>query len=146
MKPTAHRVISVYLALVASAVALQFTLWRVWSQASDRAEQTSDAIWQVLGWGQLIALALTLVVTFGAKRKQDTDPAADTRGWLNANILFYCAVVLSLAFLPIWLAANWGKALPEDAFWLVWYIINTAGPVVFAIAALRLWRSTPAAE
>ncbi len=136
-----RRLIGLYLALVAVAVAVQFTLWRVYSQASDRAEQASDAIWQVLGWCQLIALALTLATTFPAKRKLDTDP--DTRQWLTANLLFYGAVLLSLTFLPIWLAANWGYPPPEDAFWLVWYVIDTVGPVVFAVTALRLWRSHP---
>lgn len=133
-----RRAISLYLALVAVAVTAQFTLWRVYSPASGSARAASDAIWNVLGWCQLAGLALTLAVTHRQKRSLDADPASSRRRWLTANLLFYSALLLALAFLPIWLAAGWGDPPPEDTFWLVWYVINTAGPVIFAVTALRI--------
>ena len=136
------RVTSAYLFLVALAVAVQFNIWTVYAQASDRANDTAVTIWNVLGWCQLAGLVIALVTTFKAKRHHDTGAGAPTRQWLAANLLFYGALVLTLAFLPNWLAARWGDPPDESTFWSVWYVIDTLVPVVLAVEALRIWRTT----
>ena len=134
------RAASVYLAVVAVCVAVQFTVWTIYAQASDRANDAATAIWNLLGWCQLAGLAIVLGTTFQAKRRHDKDHATSTRQWLTANRLFYSAILLTLAFLPNWLAARWGQPPNEATFWMVWYVIDTVLPVVFTVEALRLWR------
>ena len=135
-----NRAGSVYLGLVALSVAVQFTVWTIYAQSSDRASDTANNIWNVLGWCQLAGLAMILVTTFKEKRRHDDDPLTSTRQWLTANRIFYSTLLLTLAFLPNWFAARWGEPPDQSAFWMVWYIIDTVLPVVFTVEALRLWK------
>lgn len=136
------RAAGIYLAVVGICVAVQFTVWTIYAQASDRADAAAAAIWNLLGWGQLAGLAIVLGTTFKAKRRHDADHSIGTRQWLTANWLFYTAVLLTMAFLPNWFAASWGQPPNEPTFWMVWYVIDTVVPVVFTVEALRIWRST----
>ena len=138
------RAMSVYLVVVALSVAVQFNVWTIYAQASDSANDAATAIWNVLGWCQLAGLVIVLGTTFKAKRRHDADPTGATRQWLTANLLFYGALVLTLAFLPNWLAARWGDPPNEATFWAVWYVIDTLVPVLLAVEALRIWRTAKA--
>ena len=135
------RAVSVYLALVAIGVAVQFTFWTIYAQASERASQAAGTAWDVIGWSMLAGLVLVLVVTHREKQKGHPNSASGAREWLTANRLFYAAVVLTLAFLPNWFAALWGEPPNEATFWMVWYVIDTVTPVVFCVTAIRLWRA-----
>ncbi|MDE0121786.1 MAG: hypothetical protein OXS33_08645 [bacterium] len=134
------RVISVYLALVAIGLAVQFTTWTIYAQASQRARDAAGAVWDVIGWSMLAGLVLTLVVTYQEKQRRDAGTTS-TRQWLSANRLFYAALVLTLAFMPNWFASRWGEPPNEATFWMVWYVIDTVTPVVFGVTAIRLWRT-----
>ncbi len=98
---------------MALSVAVQFTVWTIYAQSSDRASDTANNIWNVLGWCQLAGLAMILVTTFKEKRRHDDDPLTSTRQWLTANRIFYSALLLILAFLPNWFAALGGAAGPK---------------------------------
>ncbi len=134
------RVISVYLALVAIGLAVQFTTWTIYAQASQRARDAAGAVWDVIGWSMLAGLVLTLVVTYQEKQRRDAGTTS-TRQWLTANRLFYAALVLTLAFMPNWFASRWGEPPNQATFWMVWYVIDTVTPVVFGVTAIRLWRT-----
>ena len=134
------RAISVYLALVAICLAVQFTFWTVYAQASERAREAAGTAWDVIGWSMLGGLVLVLVVTYQEKQRGHADSPTGTRQWLTANRLFYASLVLTLAFLPNWFAALWGEPPNQATFWMVWYVIDTVTPVVFGVTAIRLWR------
>ncbi|MDE0133168.1 MAG: hypothetical protein OXM62_06375 [bacterium] len=135
------RAISVYLALVAICLVVQFTFWTIYAQASERASDVAGAVWDVIGWCMLAGLVLVVVVTYREKQGDHPDSSAGARQWLTANRLFYAALVLTLAFLPNWFAARWGEPPNDATFWMVWYVIDTVTPVVFGVTAIRLWRT-----
>ena len=135
------RAISIYLALVAVGVIVQFTVWTIYAKTSDRANDTAGAIWTVLGWCMLAGLVMMVVTTFQEKQKSEADSSTSARCCHMSNVLFYGAVLLTLAFLPNWFAARWGQPPSEGTFWAVWYIIDTVAPVLFVVEGLRLWRT-----
>ncbi len=135
------RAISIYLALVAVSVTAQFTVWTIYAKTSDPANNTAGAIWNVLGWCMLAGLVLTVVTTFQEKQRSEADSSTNARCCHMSNVLFYGAVLLTLAFLPNWFAARWGQPPSEGTFWAVWYIIDTVAPVLFVVEGLRLWRT-----
>lgn len=136
-----RRAISIFLALVAVCLVLQFTTWTVYAQSSDRAADAAGAVWDVIGWSMLAGLVLVMVVTYREKQGGHADSATGARQWLTANRLFYAALVLTLAFLPNWSASRWGEPPNYATFWMVWYVIDTVTPVVFGVTAIRLWRA-----
>ena len=64
------------------------------------AYNTAGAIWTVLGWCMLAGLVLTVVTTFQEKQKSEADSSTSARCCHMSNVLFYGAVLLTLAFLP----------------------------------------------
>ena len=135
------RAISLYLAVVAIALVVQFTTWTIYAQASERASEAAGTAWDVIGWSMLAGLVLVLVVTHQERQRGHPDSSSGAREWLTANRLFYAALVLTLAYLPNWFAARWGEPPNEATFWMVWYVIDTVTPVVFGVTAIRLWRN-----
>lgn len=136
------RAISIYLALIAVATTVQFAVWTIYAKTSDRANDLANTIWNVLGWCMLAGLVLMLVTTFREKQRIDADPSTSAQHCCTPNVLFYGAVLLTLAFLPNWFAARFGQVTNESTFWTVWYFIDTVVPVLFAVEALRLWRAS----
>ena len=94
------RAISIYLALVAVSVTVQFTVWTIYASASDRANDTAGAIWTVLGWCMLAGLVMMVVTTFQEKQRSEGDSSTSARCCHMSNVLFYGTVLLALAFLP----------------------------------------------
>lgn len=135
------RAISVYLALVAICLAVQFTTWTIYAQASKQADEVAGTVWDVIGWSMLAGLVLVMVITYQEKQGGHPESPTAARQWLTANRLFYAALVLTLAFLPNWFASRWGEPPNEATFWMVWYVIDTVTPVVFGVTAIRLWRT-----
>ena len=127
------RVVGAYLALVAVAVLAQFVAWPLYED--DHADAAVDT-WLILNWFIAAGLALMLVITTRAKRSCDAEGGDDTRQWVRANAMFYCTVLLAVAFVPNWFAAAWG----ESANGTIWHIIDTVVPVLFLVQARRLLR------
>ncbi len=133
------RAIGVYLALVALAVAAQFVAYPLYAYEGDNLDAANDT-WLVLDWLMFVGLMLAVVTTFRAKQQSDAGSSADLRRWFGANAMFYGTVLLTLAFVPNWFAAAWSEG--DDS--TIWHLIDTALPVLFAVQARRLWRTTPA--
>lgn len=132
-----HRLISVYLALAALAVAVQFALFPLYAyDAAGEIRGTAMDVWHVLDWFMAAGLALLAVTTCRQKRRHDG--GADLRLWLRSNLMFYGTVLLAVAFVPNWFASAWGS----NANGTIWHLIDTVLPVMFAVEALRLWRAT----
>ena len=66
------------------------------------------------------------------------DYCTGVRQWIESNVMFYGAVMLTLAFIPNWFATQWGHN-PDGT---IWHLIDTVLPVMFAIEARRIWRMT----
>ena len=133
-----HRLISLYLALVAVAVAVQFVVYPLYAYDS-RGEVVDSAldVWHVLDWFMAAGLVLLVTTTCREKRRHDAEGSSGVRPWLRSNFMFYGAVLLVLAFVPNWFEAAWG----HNDNWTIWHLIDTVLPVMFAAEAHRLWRS-----
>lgn len=133
-----HRLISVYLALVAVAVGVQFVVFPLYAYDSDGEAMASALdVWHVLGWFMAVALVLMLVTTCREKCRLAGDTSADLRPWLRSNVLFYATVLLALAYVPSWFESAWNG----NNNWTIWHLIDTVLPVLFAAEAYRLWRA-----
>ena len=134
-----RKLMSAYLLLVAVAVAVHFVVFPLYAYDSDG--ETTDAalnVWHVLDVFMAAGLALMVLTTWREKCRHEGDSSADFRPWLRANVMFYGTVLLALAFVPNWFEYAWGwNSKP-----IVWHVIDTVLPVMFAVEAHRLWRAT----
>ena len=88
-----HRLISVYLALVALAVGVQFMVFPLYAYDADGEVMASALdLWHVLGWFMAAGLVLMLVTTCRQKCRYAGDTSADIRPWLRSNVMFYTTV------------------------------------------------------
>lgn len=134
-----HRLISVYLALVAVAVAVQFVVFPLYAYDSDGEVMASALdVWHVLDWFMAAGLVLMVVTTYREKRRHDGEGSSDVVAWLRSSFMFYGAVLLALAFVPNWFEAAWGYS----DNWTIWHLVDTVLPVMFAVEGHRLWRAT----
>ena len=133
-----ERVISIYLALVALVYVAQSVMYPVYGFEPDgTAASGATTVWHVLNWFIALGLAAMLFTTYREKRRLDAETSPDLRPWVGASVKFYAAVVLTMAFVPNWVAA----IVEQGEIRLVWYAINTSLPVLFAVEAHRLWHS-----
>ena len=133
-----HRLMSVYLIVVAVAVAVHFMVFPLY--AYDSGGETMDAalnVWHVLDVLMAAGLVLMMLTTWREKRRYGGD-SSDLRPWLRSNVMFYGTVLLALAFVPNWFEYAWGWNSEP----VVWHAIDTVLPVMFAVEAHRLWRAT----
>lgn len=134
-----QRLISLYLALVAVAVAVQFVVYPLYAYDSEGEVMASALdVWHVLDWFMAAGLVLLVVTTCREKRRHDGEESSDVRPWLRSNFMFYGAVLLALAFVPNWFEAAWGS----NDNWTIWHLVDTVLPVMFAAEGHRLWRAT----
>lgn len=133
-----HRLISAYLLLVAVAVAVHFVVFPLYAYDSD-GETIGSAlnVWHVLDVFMAAGLAMMMLTTWREKRRHEGD-SSDLRPWLRSNVMFYGTVLVALAFVPNWFEYAWGwNSKP-----IVWHVIDTALPVMFAVEGHRLWRAS----
>ncbi len=136
---SANRLISLYLVLVAAAVAGQFFAFPLYAyDAADEVRVVADNVWSVLNFFMAAGLALVMLTANRERRRQDEAPSPDHRSWLGSNVMFYGSVLAAVAFVPNFLGAISGG----NESGIVWYLLNTVIPVMFAKEAHRLWRAT----
>ena len=133
-----RKLMSAYLLLVAVAVAVHFVVFPLYAYDSD-GETIGSAlnVWHVLDVFMAAGLALMMLTTWRETRRTEGDSSADLRPWLRSNVMFYGTVLLSLAFVPNWFEYAWGWNSDP----IVWHVIDTVLPVMFAVEAHRLWRA-----
>jgi hypothetical protein len=133
-----ERVISHYLALVALVTAAQSVTFPVYGYESDgTAASGAITVWHVLNWFMALGLAAMLSTTYREKQRLDAETSSDLRPWIGASAKFYLTVLLTVAFVPNWVAAIFERG----EVGLVWYAINTSIPILFALEAIRLRRA-----
>ncbi len=134
-----EQAISIYLALVALVTVAQSVMFPVYGYEPDgSAASSANTVWHVLNWFMAVGLAATLFTTYREKRRLDAEISPDLRPWVAASVKFYAAVVLTMAFVPNWVAA----IVEQGEIGLVWYAINATLPIIFALEAIRLRRAT----
>ncbi len=129
------RTISVYLALAVVWVLVHF-LEHTFENVS-MASSDGDTRLAVLDMVIALAFLLTLVTSYQATRGH----AGQSRIWFASYLFFYWAVLVAVPFF-----ANWFASLGHTDDGFLWVFVETAGPLTWAVQAVRLWRSTATAE
>lgn len=108
------------------------------------------AVWHVLDVLMLVGLALGMGFNYVHKRRIDGRDAGDpvTRGYLEANVVFYTTTVVTILFLHNWFALlATGDVSQGDnhTAWVIWAVVDTALPIVLGVTGCRVWRETSSA-
>ena len=133
------RLIAVYLALVAAAVAVNFIITPLYHPGGD----APFPVWAVLNWFMAAGIIITVITTFLEKRSKTPDlelgdANADLKRYLEVNTVFYGAVVVFILYFWNWFSLLDPDNSPDGQFWVV---IDTLMPIVMGVAGCRLWRN-----
>ncbi len=128
-----RRILGAYSLVTAAVVGVFFFITPLYDDGS-----TGYPTWTLLNWFMAPAVLISFVASLNWKlglRKAD-DGNADLKRYLEVNVLFYSALVLSLWFLSNWLGDMVGEEVP-----LLWSFIDPLYVAVTGACGVRLWRS-----
>ena len=132
------RLAGLYLFVVGVAVTLHFLATQfydpTWSDAS-------LPVWQVLNPLQIIALIIVLLVAIERKHNAgaDSSDAPVTRGYLEANVLFFFAAGVLIAHLWNWFGVQWSDPVNSDN--QLWIFIDISLALMFIPTSIDLLRN-----
>lgn len=131
------RLAGVYLLVVGVAVTLHFLATQfydpTWSDAS-------LPVWQVLNPLQIIALIIVLLVSMERKQKADAgNDAPVSRGYLEANVLFFFTAGVLIAHLWNWFGVQWSDPVNTDN--QLWIFIDIALALILIPTSIDLLRN-----
>ena len=111
------RIIGVVYILVSIVVAVQFLAWRLYD---------SDAVWEIVNYVSLVAIALAFYFNLDRKRKSDaSSDGSVNREYLESNVMYFATMVLAALFLFNWLnllvngVSEVGEEMMHDVVWVV---------------------------
>ena len=127
---TLKRIIGIYLIAVAAIVAVHTIIEPLYHTSTEAAPYTPN--WAYINPLMAIAVALSLVCSFGWKRRADREggDAPVTRHYLAANTLFYGFLFVGILFFWNWfnyVSPNF-TAVGDDTVTLVWGLIDALLP------------------
>ena len=133
------RVAGAYMVLAAVAVAVFFIINAFLLDSID-----VPGVWNVLDVLMLVGLALALIFNYANKREEGEGSfdGSVTRRYLDASILFYLTVAVTILFLHNWLSL---LVLGNDSLegnhqaWVIWAIVDTLAPITLGVTGCRLW-------
>ena len=128
---TGKRVLAVYLLAVGLAVAVNFVATPFYHEGGP-----DYPVWDVLNWFMATAMVIAVVAAFVEKRRS-CQAGDDLKRHVDANAVFYTAVVVLLLFLSN-SAANLADHDSQSAD--VWAMVDATMPVVLGVVGMRLWR------
>ena len=133
---------AVYLIGVAIAVAVFFV---VNSFLVDSIEVMD--VWYGLDVLMFVGLVIALPHNYARKlRECSGDPGgAVTRRYLDVNAAHYLTVGVTILFLHNWLSllAGGPESLDNnDPAWVIWAVVDTLLPIVFAVTGRSLWKES----
>lgn len=136
------RVIGVYLIAVAVIVAVHTIIEPLYHTSTEAAPYTPN--WGYINPLMAIAVALSLVCSYGWKRRADREggDAPVTRHYLAANTLFYGFVFVGILFFWNWfnyVSPNF-TAVGDDTVTLVWGFIDALLPPLLGAMGMCLLR------
>ena len=98
-------------------VAVQFLAWRLYD---------SGAVWEIVNYVSLVAIALAFYFNLDRKRKSDGSiDGSINREYLESNVMYFATMVLAALFLFNWLnllvngASEVGEEVMHDVVWVV---------------------------
>lgn len=127
----------VYLIAVGIAVVAQFLFGPVYGGDGSQFDT-----WAVLNWLMAAGLLIALAVAIRDKFRLDGGPVgpSDWLRYLEVNVTYYAALGVAILFFANWIGLLWGPGSREQWNWVVWAIVDTALPLLFASVGLRVWR------
>ena len=132
LKPGAGAV----LLLIGAAVAVHLIATQLYDPT---VEGTARTVWAVLDPLMVVGLLITLLATWGWKRRVDADADRSvSREWLETNVILYLAAALLLAVLWNWIGTMFSE--PSVSEGLLWVAIDSTLPLLLASVGLRLLR------
>ena len=133
--------VALVLVFCSVAVALQFMLGPIYGHIGN----AELAVWYYLDMLMAVSLIVTLAVQLQRKRSADRSRGDSlSRERLEANVMFYLALVVSL-----WFFRNWFDFLSSSpigdqstATLVIWYILDPLLVILVGLTGVRLWRNS----
>ena len=129
------RVTSVYLIVLAVVVAVNFIITPLYHPGGDEPY----TVWEVLNWFMAVGMVITVVASYIQKRRVDADGSSDIKRYLEANAVFYLAVVVFIIFFWNWFSDLSPNNQPDGQYWVV---VDTLMPIVMGLTGRRMWACT----
>ena len=129
------RVTSVYLIVLAVVVAVNFIITPLYHPGGDEPY----TVWETLNWFMAVGMVITVIASYVQKRRVDGDGSADLKRYLEANAVFYLAVVVFLIFFWNWFSNLSASNEADGQFWVV---VDTLMPVVMGVTGCRMFACT----
>ena len=129
------RVTSVYLIVLAVVVAVNFIITPLYHPGGDEP----FTVWETLNWFMAVGMLITVIASYVQKRRVDADGSSDVRRYLEANAVFYVAVVVFLIFFWNWFSDLSPNNAPDGQFWVV---VDTLMPIVMGVTGCRMYACT----
>ena len=129
------RVTSVYLIVLAVVVAVNFIITPLYHPGGDEPY----TVWEVLNWFMAVGMVITVIASYVQKRRVDADGSADVKRYLEANAVFYLAVVVFLIFFWNWFSNLSPNNAADGQYWVV---VDTLMPIVTGVTGCRMWACT----
>lgn len=126
------RVTSVYLIVLAVVVAVNFIITPLYHPGGDEPY----TVWEVLNWFMAAGMVITVVASYIQKRRVDADGSSDIKRYLEANAVFYLAVVVFIIFFWNWFSDLSPNNQPDGQYWVV---VDTLMPIVMGLTGCRMW-------
>jgi hypothetical protein len=126
------RVTSVYLIVLAVVVAVNFIITPLYHPGGDEP----FTVWETLNWFMAVGILITVIASYVQKRRVDADGSSDIKRYLEANAVFYLAVVVFLIFFWNWFSNLSSNNEADGQFWVV---VDTVMPIVMGLTGCRMW-------
>ena len=137
-----RRIIGVYLIAVAAIVAVHTIIEPLYHTSTESDPYSPN--WSYINPLMAIAVALSLVLSYGCKRRADREggDALVTRYYLAANTLFYGFIFIGILFFWNWFnyVSPSFTAVGDDTVTLVWGLIDAALPPLLLAMGMYLLR------
>lgn len=142
-----QRLAAIYLIGVALAVGAYFVVNPLHAESFN-----PENVWRVLNILMVVGLVIALVFNFQRKRRTDADhDEGMTRRYFEANLTFYGTVGVALLFFHNYFsllafgqagALGIGEPTLNHQAWVIWAVVDTLLPIVFAVTGVNLWRES----
>ncbi len=126
------RVTSVYLIVLAVVVAVNFIITPLYHPGGDEPY----TVWETLNWFMAVGMVATVIASYIQKRRVDADGSSDVKRYLEANAVFYLAVVVFLIFFWNWFSNLSANNEADGQFWVV---VDTLMPIVMGLTGCRMY-------
>ncbi len=129
------RVTSVYLIVLAVVVAVNFIITPLYHPGGDEPY----TVWETLNWFMAVGMVITVIASYVQKRRVDADGSSDVKRYLEANAVFYLAVVVFIIFFWNWFSDLSPNNAPDGQYWVV---VDTLMPIVMGVTGCRMYACT----